>query len=606
MSLEERARSLPELLRRCASEATPPLELARPRRFVVTGIGSSAAHAKFLAHLLDDLLDVPAAAVPMSSLASLPRHAGEDTLVVFSQGLSPQARVLLGASRGWRHRIVVTATRERHSTEEDAKSRLLAELRSSGATVWTMPGENEYGTLLRIVGPMLGYLAAWRLAEAIAGSRSGSRVLPHLDVDRLCQRVRLAPDAVAAIPSADDGSLALLACGTYGGLLSNLQYKVLEGLLQPLPPVWDLLHFAHGPFQQAFDRRATFLALVHGGDRLERRLLERLHGMLAAERHRLFVLAAVHEGPLAIFEHEAMLNELVLRWMAERKLDNSSWPGRGHDAPLYEIADWVEGTRADLSPTERGDLRSASLELERLAWPELEASIRSGCRTAVLPLGSTEQHGPHLPFATDTWIGEALAERLCRSVGDAIRLPTLNIGCSSEHLDFPGTLSLEPSTLRCILLDIADSLRRHGFRRLFVFSAHGGNCATLAAVFPEMSAAAAPLEVAAFTDLERLTDLVHRESAGRGISPEASGHHAGEFETSIMLALRAESVRGDRLERGFVEPTNDPQSLFYPSLRASAPSGTVGDPTAADARRGERYLAAWVNLLLEAYRGAAA
>jgi creatinine amidohydrolase/Fe(II)-dependent formamide hydrolase-like protein len=611
--LAERARSLPEVLRRFGTAETPRLELPSIRRFVATGVGSSAAHAKFLAHVLEDLLDVPARYVPMSSLASLPARAGEDALVVFSQGLSPNARALLGASRSWRQRILVTAARQQRGTELDAKSRLLAEVRSSGGSVWSMPGEDEYGTLLRVVGPMAGYLAAWRLAEAIVRSRGGGRSLPSLDVDRLCERVRLASDGlVASTQPSLDGGLAFVALGSYGELVSNLQYKILEGLLLPMPPVWDLLHFAHGPFQQAFDRSTTFLALVHAADRLEHRLLQRLGNMLAPDRHRLVVLEAALEGPLAIFEHEAMLNAFVLQWMAERKIDNANWPGRGLDLPLYDVDDWVEGTLHGLSgfavETSRDETRQTmqrplERRLEHLTWPEVEALVTRGCRTAVLPLGSTEQHGPHLPFATDSWIGDALAERLCARVGDAIRLPTLTVGCSSEHLGFPGTIALRPSTLRALLLDVVDSLRRHRFERLFVFSAHGGNCAPLADALAEIRAAAAPLEVVAFTDLDRLSDLWHRESSGQGISAEASGHHAGEFETSILLAIRAEAVRRGRLERGFVEPTSDPQSLFHPSLRAHAPSGTVGDPTVADARRGERYLDAWVDLLLEAYSG---
>src|SRR5262249_11352201 len=80
-------------------------------------------------------------------------------------------------------------------------------------------------------------------------------------------------------------------------------------------------------------------------------------------------------------------------------------------------------------------------------WPAAERLVARGCRPAILPLGSTEQHGPHLPLDTDTVIGDALAERLCAAVDDAVACPTLPLGCTGEHLGFPGTLHVEPATL---------------------------------------------------------------------------------------------------------------------------------------------------------------
>jgi creatinine amidohydrolase len=220
----------------------------------------------------------------------------------------------------------------------------------------------------------------------------------------------------------------------------------------------------------------------------------------------------------------------------------------------------------------------------------------------VVPLGSTEQHGAHLPFATDTWVGDALAERLCAGFEDAVRCPTIPVGCSSEHLSFPGTLDVRPDTLVALLGDLLASLRRHGFARVFVFSAHGGNYQALRTALPALRAAAAPMRVDAFTDLDRLTARLHATSAALGVTAEAAGHHAGELETSILLGLRPGDVR-TAMEPGLVAPRADPQTLFYPDLRANAPSGTVGDARAADGARAERYLDAWTGVLAAAYRG---
>ena len=193
-------------------------------------------------------------------------------------------------------------------------------------------------------------------------------------------------------------------------------------------------------------------------------------------------------------------------------------------------------------------------------------------------------------------IAAALGERFCRRVGEAVRLPVLPIGCSPEHADFPGTLSLHSDTLRAMLCDVLASLARQGFETAVVFSAHGGNYATLAAAVPALRAAAHPMRVCVFTDLERIAAVWHAASAAAGVDAPAAGHHAGEFETSMLLALRPELVRRSALAAGLLDTGADAQAIFYPSLRAHSPSGVVGDPRRACAARGERYLAAWVDV----------
>ena len=86
------------------------------------------------------------------------------------------------------------------------------------------------------------------------------------------------------------------------------------------------------------------------------------------------------------------------------------------------------------------------------------------------------------------------------------------------------------------------------------------------------------------------------------MSPEQSGHHAGEFETSIIAALRPEAVRYSQLAEGLVEGVTDAQRLFYPSLRENAANGVVGDPRGARAERGRVYLQSWIEALVECYR----
>jgi creatinine amidohydrolase len=306
--------------------------------------------------------------------------------------------------------------------------------------------------------------------------------------------------------------------------------------------------------------------------------------MLDPSRHALVRLEARLPAPAALFEHEAMLDVLLLRRLAERGVDQVRWPGRGADAPLYGLA---------ARPPER--------RLAPLVWPEV---ARRRPRVAIVPLGATEQHGPHLPFATDTLVADALAARLAARLDDAIALPPLPVGCSSEHMAFPGTLDVTPATLVAVLGDVLRSLARHGVAEAFVFSAHGGNVATLRDALPALAAVAPSLLVRAATDLDAVTARLHAEAARFGVAAEAAGHHAGEVETSIVLALRPELVRADALAPGCVRAVADPQALFYPDLRRHAPEGTVGDPRGAAALRGTRYLAAWTDVLEAAFRDA--
>ncbi len=580
--LVERARRIPELLQQALEAPLPDLgaRLAGVGCVRTTGLGSSAAHARYLAFLLAEHAGRAARFVPAGDFVAGPGpRAGDEALVVFSQALSPNARFALQRPGDWRALVLVTAlVGEEGGPEEQV---LVNEVRGAGGIVLELPGGAERGALVRVAGPLCGYAVALRVALALGADPAA------LDpsASAIVARVERAAAEGAELPaSALEGPLALLALGSYTELVANLRLKLVEGLLRTPPPVWDLLAFAHGPFQQLYEERATLLAFTHEGDAREEELLARLGAALDAGRHRLLRLPATLPGALAIFEHEARLNRLVLERMAAEAIDPVDFPGRGADAPLYRFAP-SDGSR-----------------IESFTSPELAAALAKGRTTAVLPLGATEQHGAHLPLATDTWIADALAERLCARIPEAVRLPTLPLGCSGEHLDFPGTLSLSAATLHAVLADVLASLGRHGFERVFLFSAHGGNAAPLEEALPALRAAAPELEVLAFTDLGALTRRLHACSAGFGVPASAAGHHAGEIETSIGAALWPSRLRAGRARPGLAFDGPDAQALFYPSLRANAPDGVVGDPTVASPERAERYLRAWADLLAECYR----
>lgn len=614
--LAARARALPDVVRRglARDEAPPRVGLAGIRRVVATGVGSSAAHARLLAHLLAEHVGHDARFRPLGAfLEPAPEGSCDDLLVVISQGLAPNARVALADLAAWRHVVVLTATDARIARERgrvDA-AELLAHLESVGVEVRRfVAGVEEYGTLLRVTGPAAGFAAVMRYAAALAAGVGRPRPWPACDPGSVAAAVAAASAAADPLRTlAADGRLAgpttFLASGAYAGLVENLRAKLLEGPLVPAPAVWDLLDVAHGPFQQAFTAAATFVVLTRPDAPREAELVTRLESMLDPSRHRLVRAAATLPFPWCVFEHEALVNELALAGIAAGHVDQARWPGQGRDRPLYVIGSEDEARAA--VPGDASAVAAPHVPPRALAtatWPEIAALLAAGPRIALVPLGATEQHGPHLPFATDTWIGDALAARLAARLPAAVTCPTLALGCSSEHAAFPGTLDLRPETLVAVVTDVVRSLARSGFAGAFVFSAHGGNSAALAAMLPQLAAAAAPMPVAAFADLAAVAATLARVAEGFGVAAAAAGQHAGEAETSILLALRPESVRTAAFAPGHTAPVADPQTLFYPSLRDHAPNGTVGDPSGASATRADAYLDAWVDLLENAYRRA--
>jgi creatinine amidohydrolase len=184
----------------------------------------------------------------------------------------------------------------------------------------------------------------------------------------------------------------------------------------------------------------------------------------------------------------------------------------------------------------------------------------------------------------------------------ALQAPVVAVGCSVEHLAFAGTLSWSAETLVAVVGDTVASLVAHGFDHVVVFSAHGGNDAALAGAVDAIAARAGGAAVTVVHGIDAIAGVWAAASGACGVDVGASGAHAGEFETSIIAALRPESIRADRVARGVDGDVPDPQRLFYPSLRDHAPDGVVGDPRAASAERAEGYLAAWTAHLVAAWQ----
>lgn len=617
--LDRRRASIPSAVRAAsrAPELPPPFAAHRARSILATGVGSSAAHARFLADVLARELGLPARFVATGSLERTPPPGSlRDALVVFSQGLSPNARLALSHARAFGALVVATARRAAEAGDERAK--WLATLEASGAAIVDLDAPDEYGTLARVVGPMLGFAAALRIARSLARSigcePSALRAL-ELDGELVASRIERADDALgAALESAAgdgaqpvpaellDADVAFVASEGYGERASHAATKWLELSLRPPPPIWDASELAHGGLQQLFasraEGRAAWVVHLSRGTPADAALAASMRASFGDDGPRLLELASEDAGPCAVFEHEALLNALLLRALRSRRVDPSDWPGRGRDAALYERS-------PAFAPHSQGALRSAlaaAPELARERWPAFDAWLAGGPRVAVLALGSVEQHGSHLAFDTDLAIARWLAASVAARIEGAIALPAVPFGAAREHADFPGTLSLGDATFAGVVADLLRSVARHGFDGAFVFSAHGGNLGALRAEARQLREAASPAALVVCDDHAELARRLAALGAKEGISNDELGHHAGELETSIVRAIGGFAALADGLEPGVAGGGGDAQELFYPSLRANAPGGVVGDPRRFDPARGRAYLEAWSDFLVELYR----
>ncbi len=225
--------------------------------------------------------------------------------------------------------------------------------------------------------------------------------------------------------------------------------------------------------------------------------------------------------------------------------------------------------------------------LEELSWPDVEAYLACDDRL-ILVIGSTEQHGRHMAFASDVWQPWEMAQRLSERTG-VLLAPPVNYGMSLHHLGFAGSLSLRPDTVSSIVIDLLSSAYQHGFRHILLLNGHGGNTAAIQTALAEALHELAGMEV-------RLGHWWREPEVAAVLEEAFPGHppaHADAGETSVVLAIRPDAVH---LERAQHSPDAPRVSFLtrYVFLE-HYPHGVIGlDPRRASAQVGERAIAAAV------------
>ena len=226
--------------------------------------------------------------------------------------------------------------------------------------------------------------------------------------------------------------------------------------------------------------------------------------------------------------------------------------------------------------------------LERLSWTQARELFRR-TNVALIPVGSTEQHGPHLPLGTDFITAQALARAAVEETG-AICAPTIPVGVSAHHQQFWGTLSVSPDAFRAYMHGLARSLAAHGIKRLVFVNGHGGNTAALVEVCRDLRSEGVFAAVWNWwldPEIQKLFEELF----------QSKGTHAGATETAIIWAIDESLVQTDQLEeaaQGASETfqlTRHGAQLPLDTIDFSA-SGATLDPREASPEKGEQIFRA--------------
>jgi len=228
-----------------------------------------------------------------------------------------------------------------------------------------------------------------------------------------------------------------------------------------------------------------------------------------------------------------------------------------------------------------------------LTWKQVEA-IPKDDALLVLPTAAIEQHGHHLPLATDTLINNLLLGKALEKLppeAPVYALPPVCYGKSNEHLGFPGTMSVSASTFLAVVRDLGASVRASGFKKLVLFNTHGGNSSLVDVLARDLRSEFGLRTFCLFGAAGVSFD-------GLSAQERAYGFHAGEMETALLLSATPELVHVDEYTVNYIAQVDAPNLLkpenaaatFAWLTRDIAPSGVMGDPRSATAENGARWI----------------
>ena len=278
-------------------------------------------------------------------------------------------------------------------------------------------------------------------------------------------------------------------------------------------------------------------------------------------------------------------------------------PGRGEIHALRPAETFVKLIALFRALKTRATIETQPMQLQLHTWQEVESYLARSS-AIVIPIGSTEQHGPNGFIGTDALCPEVLA----RAIGnneDILVAPTISVGMAQHHLGFAGSITLRPSTLMAVIQDTINSLAVHGFDSFYFLNGHGGNIATVTAAFSEIYAESSlgraghnrpPLRC----KLRNWWDVDGVQSLSRELFGDAEGSHATCSEVSLTYYAYPEHVKNVEMT-----PEIAPKGPIYAAddYRRRFPDGRIGsNPSLASVAAGERLFNAAINELTVDFR----
>jgi len=336
--------SVATLLRRCGGIAAgfqavverkrpDPAWLGESGRVALAGLGLAEGPARVAEHLWRSM-GIDARVIPASSfLSEVPIARAGESLVVFSQRLSPNARLLLGRLDEFEAGVLVT-------TLDDEACPVLGKWREDGGEVYVLPpDEPEDGLLIRVQGPAWSTLGVFCLTQDLASHRA-HRLPWSIDVAELTLRYQNAfacglDMGLKHGPQLRAQPMTMVTAGEINGFSHGLRWKWLEAFWSAVVPVVDVLAFVHGPFQGVYNKSSTVVFLRTEAE-VHRDLGRRLRTILPAE-HLVLELGSTLSPALAVLEHDATLNGMICGALKGTDPALHCWPGQDADGAIYGI-----------------------------------------------------------------------------------------------------------------------------------------------------------------------------------------------------------------------------------------------------------------------------
>ena len=229
--------------------------------------------------------------------------------------------------------------------------------------------------------------------------------------------------------------------------------------------------------------------------------------------------------------------------------------------------------------------------LEKMSSPQIKCALAAGYKTVIIAAGATEQHGPHLPTGTDSMLGCVYAEKLATELGNALVAPVIPVGLSKAFMAFPGSLTFRASTLIAVIEDYISGYIQHGFQTIILLPAHVGNFHLLENFANTAIQKYPGTKIICCFNHELMQTLGEQSYREDGVPANIAGTHAGEAETSLMLAFYSELVDMSLAEEGFVgDFTAVRGKMLDEGVQTLCENGILGDARPANAERGKKII----------------